>query len=170
MSKAVISLKLVEIDSNLKFEIANTELGGKAFWCIQCGMCTSGCPVAEFLKPHRIVRMVMLGLRDQLIGCKEIWLCTTCFTCSERCPQEVDPANIIFSLKNMAAEQGVIPKGLRDIGKSLAKTGRVIKIGTARERERMKLGLPKIPQVHVERNRKILEETSFIKTLERVKR
>ena len=166
MSKVVISLKLVEIDPNLKFEIANTELGGKAFWCIQCGMCTSGCPVAEFLKPHRIVKMVMLGLKDQLINCKEIWLC---FTCSERCPQEVDPANIIFSLKNIAAKQGIIPEGLRSIGKNLAETGRVIKISTYRERERKKLGLPKTPQVHVEKNREILEETSFIKALERVR-
>ncbi|MEQ9716394.1 MAG: hypothetical protein ABGF52_12815, partial [Candidatus Asgardarchaeum sp.] len=29
------------------------------------------------------------------------WLCTTCFTCSERCPQEVDPANIIFSFTTL---------------------------------------------------------------------
>jgi len=160
---------MVSKAATLKFENASTELGGKAFWCIQCGMCTSGCPVAEFLKPHQIVKMVMLGLKDQLISCKEIWLCTTCFTCSERCPQEVDPANIIFSLKNMAAEQGIIPEGLRDIGRNLVETGRVIKIGAARERERMKLGLPKIPQVHVEKNRKILEETSLIKILEGVK-
>jgi len=160
---------MVSKAATLKFEAANTELGGKAFWCIQCGMCTSGCPVAEFLKPHQIVKMVMLGLKDQLISCKEIWLCTTCFTCSERCPQEVDPANIIFSLKNMAAEQGIIPEGLRDIGRNLVETGRVIKIGAARERERMKLGLPKIPQVHVGKNRKILEETSLIKILEGVK-
>ena len=169
MSKAVIPLKSSEIDPNLKFEIASTELGGKAFWCIQCGRCTSGCPVAEFLKPHRIVKMVMLGLREQLTSCKEIWLCTTCFTCSERCPQEVNPANIIFSLKNMAAKRGIIPRGLRDIGKNLAETGRMIKISAVRERRRMKLGLPKIPQVHVEKNRKILEETSFIKTLEGAK-
>jgi len=33
----------------------------------------------------------------------------------------------------------------------------------------MKLGLPKIPQLHVGKNRKILEETSFIKTLEGAK-
>ena len=169
MSKATTPLKLVKIDPNLKFEIANTELDGKAFWCIQCGMCTSGCPVAEFLKPHQIVKMVMLGLKDQLINCKEIWLCTTCFTCSERCPQEVDPANIIFSLKNMAAKQGIIPEELRRIGKNLTETGRVIKISVYQERERKKLGLPKTPQVHVEKSRKILRETSFIKALERVR-
>ncbi len=169
MSRAATSLKLVEADTNLKFEIAKTELGGKAFWCVQCGICTSGCPVAEFLKPHRIVRMVVLGLKDQLINSREIWFCTTCFTCSERCPQEVDPSNIIFSLKNMAAKQGKIPKGLRDIGKSLIETGRAIKISTAREKERMKLGLPRIPQVDVEKNRKILEETNFVKTLEEAK-
>jgi len=170
MGKAVISLKSTKVDSNLKFKIANTELGGKAFWCIQCGMCTSGCPVAEFLKPHQIVKMVMLGLKEQLINCKEIWLCTTCFTCSQRCPQEVDPANILFLLKNMAAEQGILPKGLRDMGKSLIETGRVIKISAGRERERVKLGLPKVPQVHVEKSKKILEETSLMKTLKEVKR
>ncbi len=169
MSKTVTSFKSTEVDSSLKFKIANTELGGKAFWCVQCGVCTSGCPVAEFLKPHQIVKMVALGLKEQLINCREIWLCTTCFTCSQRCPQEVDPANILFLLKNMAAEQGILPKGLIDIGKSLTETGRVIKISAGRERKRAELGLPKVPQVHVEKNRKILEETSLIKTLEGVK-
>lgn len=166
MSKNINFLKSTELDSNLKFRIASMELGGKAFWCIQCGICTSGCPVSEFLKPHQIVKMVMLGLKEQLINHREIWLCTTCFTCSERCPQEVDPANILFSLKNMAAKQGIIPEGLRELGKNIVENGRVIKIAISREREREKLKLPRTPIVDIEKNREILRRVGFTKTLE----
>lgn len=169
MSKVMSFIKSADLDFNLKFKIASMELGGKAFWCIQCGICTSGCPVSEFLKPHQIVKMVMLGLKAQLINHKEIWLCTTCFTCSERCPQEVDPANILFSLKNMAAEQGIIPEGLRELVKNIVENGRVIRVTTIREKEREKLSLPKTPTVDIEKNRKILLEIGFTKVLERVK-
>ncbi|MCX8193586.1 MAG: 4Fe-4S dicluster domain-containing protein [Nitrososphaeria archaeon] len=165
MGISSISLKTIKIDPNLKSEILNSIINGDTSKCTQCGICTSGCPLGEFIKPHRIIKLANLGLKEQLLNSKEIWLCTTCFTCSERCPQEVDPANIIFMLKNLASRHEYAPKGFIDICMNIIETGRAIKIGVGREKERERLGLPKIPVVDIQKTRVILEEVGLLKVL-----
>lgn len=166
MSEIVVSLKSTRVDPFLKQQIDHSELDGRSLLCTQCGICTSGCPLGEYIKPHKIVRMVNLGLRDQLIHLREIWLCTTCFTCSQRCPQDVNPANIIFNLKNIASRHGIIPAGLREICRNILEEGRTLKITTGREREREKLGLPKTVPVNIEKIKRLLDKTRFDKILE----
>ena len=79
-----------ELDPNFKFEIAKTYEGKTVLWCVQCGMCTSNCPYSDVLdvKPHQLIKMVLLGMREQAISCKSIWLCSTCFMCAETVPQK----------------------------------------------------------------------------------
>ena len=62
--------------------------------CFNCGNCTATCSLssndAQF--PRRIIRMAQLGLRDQILGSKELWLCYNCGKCSETCPKQAEPA------------------------------------------------------------------------------
>ncbi len=77
--------------------------------CFRCNKCVSGCPVAKKVdtyRPNRIVRMAYLGIVDELLDSEEIWLCTQCFTCTERCPMDVAPADVIIALRNMASRMG----------------------------------------------------------------
>lgn len=170
MNAHVIFLKDIKIDPNIRSEIANSIINGDASKCTQCGICTSGCPLGELIKPHRIVKMVNLGLVEQLLSSREIWLCTTCFTCSERCPQDVDTANILMVLKNIASKRGYVPTELANICMNIVETGRAIKISTGREREREKLGLPKIPDIDVKKIRELLEEVGLIEVLRGAKK
>jgi heterodisulfide reductase subunit C len=73
--------------------------------CLQCGKCTSGCPVAAMadVKPHEIVRMVQFGRRDELLASNMLWQCTSCQTCATRCPQKVSVAAINDGLRRLAA-------------------------------------------------------------------
>jgi heterodisulfide reductase subunit C len=68
--------------------------GARPMNCFQCAKCSSGCPVAARadLKPHDVVRMVQLDQRETVLASRFIWECTSCQTCSTRCPQQVDPA------------------------------------------------------------------------------
>jgi len=41
-----------------------------------------------------------------------IWNCTNCYNCFERCPQDVNPIEVIIALKNMAERDGNAPSGV----------------------------------------------------------
>lgn len=77
--------------------------------CYQCLTCTLSCPVALDMDypPHQIMRMVQLGLKEQVLSSSSIWLCTTCETCVARCPQEVDILRVMDTLREMALQEKV---------------------------------------------------------------
>lgn len=96
-----MSSVVAKLDPKFRLEVAKT-LGGKNFYkCFQCGVCTSSCPVADAMdvKPYQVVKMVLLGMREEVIKSDAIWVCSTCFTCDERCPQGVKPREIMEALK-----------------------------------------------------------------------
>ncbi|MDY6906980.1 MAG: 4Fe-4S dicluster domain-containing protein [Chloroflexota bacterium] len=76
--------------------------------CYQCLTCSLGCPVAPDMDymPNQVIRMVQLGLKDQVLSSGTIWLCATCETCVARCPNDVDVLRVMDTLREMALEQG----------------------------------------------------------------
>ena len=99
-------IKSEDLDPDFKYEIAATDEGKTILFCYQCGTCSSGCQSAcagADLYPHQIIRMVLLGLKKEILHSDAIWLCTTCYDCIERCPQGVEVANVLFAIKNIAA-------------------------------------------------------------------
>ena len=89
------------------------ESGQPVQQCYQCGKCTAGCPVAFEMdySPNRIVRMVQLGLKEQVLKSQSIWLCAYCSTCTSRCPRKVDIAKIMDCLRGMSRREGVPLEG-----------------------------------------------------------
>lgn len=81
--------------------------------CYQCGKCTAGCPVAFAMDypPHQVIRMVQLGLRDELLRSKSIWLCATCHTCATRCPCKIEITKVMEILRIMAGQRSTAPPG-----------------------------------------------------------
>jgi len=79
--------------------------------CYQCLKCSAGCPMtfAMDLPPSQIMRLVQLGQEDMLLASKTIWVCVTCNTCSIRCPNDIDIALVIDSLRERALKKGVKP-------------------------------------------------------------
>jgi len=81
--------------------------------CYQCGKCSAGCPVAfkmDYL-PNQIIRMVQLGLEEQVLSSRTIWLCASCLTCTVRCPRKIDVAEIMDYLRRRAYKKGILPQG-----------------------------------------------------------
>jgi heterodisulfide reductase subunit C len=77
--------------------------------CYQCGKCSAGCPIAEDmdLLPNQVMRLLQLGLTDEALRSKTIWLCASCETCTTRCPREVDLASVMDALRNLAIREGI---------------------------------------------------------------
>lgn len=84
--------------------------------CYQCRKCTSGCPVSYALdyQCHEVMRLVQLGAREAALRSRAIWLCASCKTCRERCPNDVDPAGVMDTLKVLAVASGT-PIGRKQV-------------------------------------------------------
>lgn len=76
--------------------------------CYHCHKCTAGCPVVDAMSygPDQILRMIALDQSDELLQSKDIWLCAGCYTCATRCPNDIDIAAVMDSLRQIAVENG----------------------------------------------------------------
>ena len=83
--------------------------------CYQCQKCSAGCPVAFAMdyKPNQVMQMVLLGMKERVLSCKTIWVCASCYTCSTRCPNDIDIAGVMDWLRQSALREGVPPGGER---------------------------------------------------------
>jgi heterodisulfide reductase subunit C len=77
--------------------------------CYQCQKCTNGCPMsfAMDIVPHQIIHKIHLNMIDELINSDTIWVCASCETCTARCPNDIDIAHIIDTLRHISIKKGV---------------------------------------------------------------
>jgi len=136
-----------KLDPNFKYEVA-AEIGGANInRCFACGTCSAGCPVREIdekYNPRKIIHMVLLGMRERVLKSDFIWLCSTCYTCYDRCPQGVQLTSIMTALKNIAAREGYIHPSFKEQARLVSKFGRLYEVEDFDNKKREKLGLPPI--------------------------
>ena len=90
------------------------DAGGEAFkYCFQCGLCDTVCPwnrVRQF-SIRKIIREATFGLTE--IEGEDIWRCTTCGRCPQRCPRGVKQIEVGVSLRRVASEYEVFPASVK---------------------------------------------------------
>jgi len=143
-------------------EKLNKIVGGNHHnYCYQCGSCVAVCPAARFsndFNPREILLKTLLGEEEDLIRSDSIiWKCTNCYSCYERCPQDVRPVEVIIALKNLCAQQGVLPGDINKFSETLIKTGRSVIITSTVNRRRQELGLPELKDVNAQELQAIIE-------------
>lgn len=77
--------------------------------CINCGTCTGSCPSGRrtAIRTRSIIRKALTGDTSVLEDI-DIWLCSTCYYCYERCPRDIPVTDMIIKLRNIAVEEGYI--------------------------------------------------------------
>ena len=115
--------------------------------CFQCGTCSGSCPSGRRTpyKVRQIVRKCLLGLKEEVITDDALWMCTTCYTCQERCPRSVKIVEIIKKARNIAAHAGYMAKPHKMTGVFVLNTGHAVPINDAAKALRVKIGLPEVP-------------------------
>ncbi len=101
------------LDAGFKYEIAERPGGENIRKCFACGTCTAGCPAFHAdheYNPRRIIRMILLGMREEVLASPAIWLCHQCYACSANCPQDVDFSHIMMAIRDIAVREGRHPK------------------------------------------------------------
>jgi heterodisulfide reductase subunit C len=162
-------IKASEINPKFKYELIKEHGSEKLLKCFQCGSCTSDCPVARFsdsYRPRTLLHMAKLGLKDRVLKSETLWLCAACFTCTDRCPQGVEVASVIRVLRNLAAEEGIVPQVFKDQCASVLESGYAYKIPDLRIKKRDSLGLPPLPKGNPESIKKSLKGVKFMKHMQ----
>ncbi len=106
-------------------ELKTFAIENALFRCIQCGKCSASCPMGfkTILNPRKLVYETLVAGELDPQAHHELWDCTTCFTCSIRCPKEVDPGNMVIQLRTFLVQDGRIPGTLTTALKSIFERG-----------------------------------------------
>ena len=81
----------------------------KTYNCLECGKCTSICPVAKYdpaYSPRGLIESALLGFGDELVFNKELFSCLTCYTCQKECPSDVDFPVFVRKARSIAQDSG----------------------------------------------------------------
>ncbi len=81
----------------------------KTYYCLECGKCTSICPVARYdssFSPRQMIENALLGFGDELLLDRELFSCLTCYTCQKECPSDIDFPIFVRKARSMAQDNG----------------------------------------------------------------
>ncbi|RKZ31350.1 hypothetical protein DRQ36_02425 [bacterium] len=94
------------------------------FGCVQCGRCVAGCPISirTALNTRKLIYQSLLESKKR-VQSPDIWCCTTCKTCSDRCPKGVEIMEYIVALRRYQVERGKIEPTARNALESILKHG-----------------------------------------------
>ncbi|MBN1811081.1 MAG: 4Fe-4S binding protein [Anaerolineae bacterium] len=105
-------MTLVDKPESFADQVRSAPGGEKLDLCYSCGTCTAACPiqwVEEAYNPRRILKMVMMGMKEQVLSSPVIWLCSACDLCYQRCPQGVHVSDIMKAIRDIAIQEGYEP-------------------------------------------------------------
>ncbi|MBM3498903.1 MAG: 4Fe-4S dicluster domain-containing protein [Armatimonadetes bacterium] len=88
--------------------------GEKVKQCIQCGTCSGACPTSHAMDytPREIIAALRAGMLDRVLNSNTMWMCSSCYGCTVRCPSGIKLTDVMYELKSLATKHGVRPKGV----------------------------------------------------------
>lgn len=142
-------VKFEELDPNFKYEIQAEPSGKFITRCFACGTCTASCPVRaieDTFNPRRIIHMALLGMKGEVLNSEFVWLCSTCYACFERCPQDVRITEMMNALKNLAVKNGYIHPAFTAQIDLIQGHGRLYEADSFVNKKRAKIELPELTE------------------------
>ncbi len=75
--------------------------------CLTCGACASGCPAAgiDNMDPRKAIRLISLGMEEQLINSNWIFTCTGCDRCTYVCPMNIQIGAMITQARALRSRE-----------------------------------------------------------------
>lgn len=105
-------ISVTSLDPRFKFDLASRPGAEGITHCYSCGTCTASCPVSEIdpdYAPSKLIRMILWGMKDEVLSSNLIWMCAMCYNCSFNCPQDVRFADAMRVVREMSVEEGYAP-------------------------------------------------------------
>ncbi|HUU26250.1 MAG TPA: 4Fe-4S dicluster domain-containing protein [archaeon] len=80
--------------------------------CQQCGTCSSSCPTASWMdySPREIIAALRAGMLDRVLKSNTVWLCSSCYSCTVRCPAGIKFTDVMYELKRLGNIYGFVDR------------------------------------------------------------
>jgi heterodisulfide reductase subunit D len=81
----------------------------KAYYCLDCGICTGSCPVSRVtpdFSPRLMVEKVLMDEEENPLEDVNVWSCLSCGQCSTRCPSKINYPEFVRMVREEAVRQG----------------------------------------------------------------
>jgi len=77
--------------------------------CYQCGMCSGNCPAASNmdLSPRQIIELARLGLEEEIVNSKTVWICASCLACTVNCPRGFDLSKMMEAIRLLTLRKNI---------------------------------------------------------------
>jgi len=85
--------------------------------CLQCATCSGACPFGYLMDfpPGRMISYLRADLFDQVIKSDSVWLCVSCYACTEVCPSQIPVTpGLMTRAKEELLLAGNVPSELQD--------------------------------------------------------
>ncbi len=88
--------------------------GEKVKQCIQCGTCSGACPTSYAMDytPREIIAALRAGMLDRVLSSNTVWMCSSCYGCTVRCPAGIKLTDVMYQLKSLSIRHGLAPRGV----------------------------------------------------------
>jgi heterodisulfide reductase subunit C len=138
-------MKKIIMDSNTVTEMLK-EASSETLRCMQCGVCSSSCPSGRqtSLNIRKLVKTA--GKDTEILRSEELWMCTTCYNCQERCPRGIDIVDTVLNIRAIAAHQSIIFPEHKIVCQMLIKYGHAVPINEESKTKRIEIGLEEYPE------------------------
>lgn len=85
--------------------------------CYQCGKCSAGCPVSYLMEapPSQVMRLLQLGMVDDVEAANSMWVCVGCVQCYERCPKGCSVAAVLEGMRQIQLRKGANKVEIKEI-------------------------------------------------------
>lgn len=137
--------------------------------CMQCGTCTGSCPSGRYTSLN--TRRIVLSARrnKDVYHDENLWMCTTCYQCQERCPRGIRIVDGILTLRSESVHSGLLLPAHKKVAELVIEKGHAVPINDTARANRRNLGMDEMPEtVHkypdaLDQVKRLLEVTGFEK-------
>ena len=104
--------------------------GTSPLGCMQCGLCAASCPLGYAMEfpPRKLILQAAAGNLDKVLASPSLWMCVGCYTCSHRCPRDIELTDGLWpALRDRAMQAGFQPPAeLQETFQNLFKYGNTL--------------------------------------------
>jgi heterodisulfide reductase subunit C len=137
--------------------------------CFKCATCALVCPVTRYVEGYgpRNTFVYDIFSSAEPAANKDIWSCASCHKCYEVCPQDVNPAMVFESLKEVSFKNGWAPPNIVALVEAVIHTGRAFPITDTTKRIRAQLALPPLTSEVLNDMSEIVKNTGLEERLDK---